>query len=232
DHDIPPAGEPVPARQGYVLAVLVLVASLALVAVYAVGAGQREQALAEARLAAEAEQVVAGLRQQLLTYELITRGGVSLLAAVDRPSARQWRNYAEGLDLPRRFPAMLGLCYAAAMSPAQLQDFQLEQRQATRLLFRVDPPGARAEYGPVVLLEPQVVANADAVGFDMLTAPVQAAAMSAARASASARITAPMPAVQGAGPGLVIYAPVYRSGIVPANASARTAALAGWVCAP
>lgn len=233
DHDMPPAGEPVPARQGYVLAVLVLVASLALVAVYAVGAGQREQALAEARLAAEAEQVAARLRQQLLTYELITRGGVSLLAAIDRPSARQWRNYADGLDLPRRFPAMLGLCYVAALSPAQLQEFQLEQRDATRSLFRVDPPGPRAEYGPVVLLEPQTLANADVIGFDMLTEPVQAEAMAAARESAAARITAPLPEVQdGEGPGLVIYAPVYRAGLVPANPSARASALAGWVCAP
>src|SRR5690606_7381590 len=233
DHDIPPAGEPVPARQGYVLAVLVLVASLALVAVYAVGAGQREQALAEARLAAEAEQVAARLRQQLLTYELITRGGVSLLAAIDRPSARQWRNYADGLDLPRRFPAMLGLCYVAALSPAQLQEFQLEQRDATRSLFRVDPPGPRAEYGPVVLLEPQTLANTDVIGFDMLTEPVQAEAMAAARESAAARITAPLPEVQdGEGPGLVIYAPVYRAGLVPANPSARASALAGWVCAP
>lgn len=228
-----PAAEPMPARQAYLLAMLVLVASLILVAIYAAGARSREQVLAEARLAAEAEQVVAGLRQQLLTYELITRGGVSLLAAVDRPSNRQWRNYADGLDLAERFPAMLGLCYAAAMSPAQLQDFQLEQREASRLLFRIDPPGARPEYGPIVLLEPQTLANGDAVGFDMLTEPVQAAAMSAARADASARITAPLPAVQeGAGPGLVIYAPVYRNGIVPANPSARTAALAGWVCAP
>ncbi len=228
-----PAGETLPPRQGYMLAGLVLLASLTLVAIYATGAGNRERALAEARLAADAEHVAAGLRQQLLTYELITRGGVSLLAAVERPSARQWRNYADGLDLAERFPAMLGLCYAASMSPAQLQEFQLEQRHASRVLFRIDPPGARPEYGPIVLLEPQTLGNADAVGFDMLTEPVQAAAMRAARASASARITAPMPAVQeGAGPGLVIYAPVYRNGIVPANASARTAALAGWVCAP
>ena len=228
-----PAGEPLPPRQGYLLAVLVLVASLTLVAVYATGAGTRERALAEARLAAEAEQVVARLRQQLLTYELITRGGVSLLAAIDRPSARQWRNYADGLDLARRFPAMLGLCYAAQMSPAQLQEFQLEQRDATRTLFRVDPPGARARYGPVLLLEPQTLANAGVKGFDMLTEPVQAAAMEAARASASARITAPLPLPQeGAGAGLVIYAPVYRNGIVPANPLAREAALAGWVCAP
>ncbi|WP_425463023.1 CHASE domain-containing protein [Luteimonas granuli] len=57
--------------------------------------------------------------------------------------------------------------------------------------------------------------------------------MNAARASAAARITAPLSAVQeGAGPGLVIYAPVYRNGIVPARPAARTAALAGWVCVP
>src|SRR5690606_11689273 len=160
DHDMPPAGEPVPARQGYVLAVLVLVASLALVAVYAVGAGQRQQHRPEERTPG---------------------GGASLRAAIDRPSPRQWRNYADGLDLPRRFPAMLGLCYVAALSPAQLQEFQLEQRDATRSLFRVDPPGPRAEYGPVVLLEPQTLANADVIGFDMLTEPVQAEAMAAAR---------------------------------------------------
>ncbi|WP_132999833.1 CHASE domain-containing protein [Luteimonas arsenica] len=231
-HDMPP-GEPMPARQGYLLAVLVLVASLILVAVYATGAGTRERALAEARLAAEAEQIVARLRQQLLTYELITRGGVSLLAAIDRPSARQWRNYADGLELSRRFPAMLGLCYAAQMSPAQLQEFQLEERDATRTLFSVDPPGARPRYGPIVLLEPQTLANVEAKGFDMLTEPVQAAAMEAARASASARITAPLTSVQdGAGAGLVIYAPVYRNGIVPTNPQVRDAALAGWVCAP
>ena len=233
DHETTPPGEPLPPRQGYLLAVLVLLASLSLVAIYATGASSRERALAEARLAGEAEQVVARLRQQLLTYELITRGGVSLLAAINRPSERQWRNYADGLDLARRFPAMLGLCYAAQMSPAELREFQLEQRDATRTLFRIDPPGARARYGPVLLLEPQTVANAGVKGFDMLTEPVQAAAMDAARASASARITAPMPLPHdGEGAGLVIYAPVYRNGIVPANPQAREAALAGWVCAP
>ncbi|MGY0612405.1 MULTISPECIES: CHASE domain-containing protein [unclassified Luteimonas] len=231
--DDTPPGEPLPVRQGYMLAVLVLVAALTLVAIYATGAGTRERAMSEARLAAEADQVVARLRQQLLTYELVTRGGVSLLAAIQRPNERQWRNYTDGLDLSQRFPAMLGLCYAAAMSPAELQEFQLEQRAASRQLFRVDPPGARAEYGPVILLEPRTVASADVVGFDMLTEPVQAVAMDAARTSAAARITAPLPTMQeGAGPGLVIYAPVYRSGIVPRSQAARAAALSGWVCAP
>src|SRR5690606_25128155 len=53
------------------------------------------------------------------------------------------------------------------------------------------------------------------------------------RRSAAARITAPITLLQeGSGPGLVIYAPVYRNGLVPTTPSARVAALAGWVCAP
>ena len=232
DQEMPP-GEPLPAHQAYGLAVLVLVASLVLVAIYATGAGHRERALAEARLVAEADQVTARLRQQLLTYELISRGGVSLLAAIDRPGSRQWRNYIDGLDLPERFPAMLGLCYAAALSPVQLQEFQIQQRDTAGTLFRIDPPGARPEYGPVVLMEPQTFGTADIVGFDMLTEPVQAAAMEASRTSAAAHITAPLPQVRkGEGAGLVIYSPVYRNGFVPNTPQARRAALAGWVCAP
>lgn len=232
DHDIPP-GEPLPARQGYALAVLVLVASLVLVAIYATGAGHREEALAQARLVAEADQVTARLRQQLLTYELISRGGVSLIAAIDRPSRRQWRNYIDGLDLPGRFPAMLGLCYAQSLSPVQLQEFQLARREAEGTLFHIDPLGARPAYGPVVLMEPQTYGSPDIVGFDMLTEPVQAAAMEAAGTSAAARITAPLPEIrQGVGAGLVIYAPVYRNGLVPSSRQARASALVGWVCAP
>lgn len=222
-----------PSRHGYLLATLVLVASLALVAIYATGAGTRERELAQARLAGEAEQVVARLRQQLLTYELITRGGVSLFATVQAPSPQQWRHYADGLELDRRFPAMLGLCYAEALSPAALQDLQLRRRAAGMGLFNVYPPGARTQYGPVVLLEPRTIANINTIGFDMLQEPVRAAAMLAARDSGTARITAPLQLAQaGAGRGLVIFAPVYRAGIVPSDPSARAAALAGWVCAP
>ncbi|QOC87054.1 CHASE domain-containing protein [Luteimonas sp. MC1825] len=222
-----------PSRHGYLLAALVLVASLALVAIYATGAGTRERELAQARLAGEAEQVVARLRQQLLTYELITRGGVSLFATVQAPSPQQWRHYTDGLELDRRFPAMLGLCYAEALSPAALQELQLRRRAAGMGLFNVDPPGARAQYGPVVLLEPRTIANINTIGFDMLQEPTRAAAMLAARDSGAARITAPLQLAQvGAGRGLVIFAPVYRAGIVPSDPSARAAALAGWVCAP
>ena len=231
DAQLPP--DLVPSRQGYLLASLVLVASLALVAIYATGAGARERELAQARLAGEAEQVVARLRQQLLTYELITRGGVSLFATVQAPSPQQWRHYTDGLELERRFPAMLGLCYAESLSPAHLQELQLKRRADGLGLFRVDPPGARAEYGPVVMLEPRTIGNLNAIGFDMLHETTRAAAMRAARDSGAARITAPLQLVQpGAGRGMVIYAPVYRAGIVPANPSARAAALAGWVCAP
>lgn len=218
-------------RGGYVLAVLVLVASLGLVVLYARSAGERERDLAQARLAGEAEQVAARLRERLLTYELVSRGGVSLFATVQRPTARQWRQYIEGLELARRFPALRGLCYAESLSPAQLQDLQLERRAAGEGLFQLDPVGPRPRYGPVVYLEPRTADNVAAIGFDMLSEPARAAAMTAATDDAAARITAPLRLKSGI-TGLVMYTPVYRAGIVPANARMRAAALAGWVCAP
>ena len=223
-----PAGHP---RGGYLLAVLVLVASLALVALYARSAGERERDLAQARLAGQAEQLAARLRQRLLTYELVSRGGVSLFATVQRPTSRHWRHYIEGLELARRFPALRGLCYAESLSPAQLQDLQLERRAAGEGLFQLVPAGRRPRYGPVVYLEPRTEDNATAIGFDMLSDPARAEAMAAAANHAAARITAPVQLKSGI-TGLVMYTPVYVAGIVPANARMRESALAGWVCAP
>jgi PAS domain S-box-containing protein len=221
------------ARQGYVLAGLVLVASLVLVGLYAAGAGRREAELADARLAADASEIASRLRQQLLTYELITRGGASLFATVERPTPRQWRDYTDGLELDRRFPSLLGLCFAEALDPAGLRERQLAEREAGRGLFSVDPPGVRPLYGPVMLLEPHTSVNMPVIGNDMLTDADRAAAMLAARDDGAARMTAPITLVQrGVGTGLIIFTPVFRSGLAPATREARARALAGWVCTP
>ncbi len=223
-------------RRAYLLAVVVLLGSLALVALYARGAGQRERALSDARFVAEAEQVTSLLRQTLSSYELTTRGGVSLVATLEQPTSRHWRNYVDGLDIGQRFPAMVGLGFAAYLTPQQLQELQLDRRRSGEGLFTVSPPGVRARYGPVVQLEPRTPENVAAVGFDMFSDPVRAEAMAAARDSGTARISGPVRLVQDrddpAAEGLLIYAPVYRSGFVPVGTGAREASLVGWVYAP
>lgn len=223
-------------RRAYLLAVLVLIGSLTLVALYAQAAGERERQLAEARMIAEAEQIAALMRQRLLNYELTARGGASLYAAVSRPTPLQWRHYVDGLDLSARFPAVVGLGFAEYMTPAQLQELQLEMRALGQGLFRVTPPGRRARYGPIVHLEPKTPENIAAIGYDMLSEPVRARAMAAARDMGTARMSGPVHLLQDAASpgsvGLLLYTPVFRNGFVPTGLVARDAALIGWVYVP
>ncbi|MEZ0470163.1 CHASE domain-containing protein [Luteimonas salinilitoris] len=239
--DVPPApemnGEPLQSRRGYQLAVLVLIGALLVVALYAQSASERERQLAEADFVAEAEQVVELLRQRLLAYELTAHGGASLFASVDRPSARQWRDYVDGLRLERRSLGLLGLGYAAWLTPQALEALQLEIRASGGGLYRVTPHGARAHYGPVVYLEPETPENLAAIGYDMYTDPARRVAMGASRDRGVARLSAGVRLLQQQHddplrPGLLLYMPVYRAGSFPANIPTRRAALQGWVYVP
>lgn len=219
---------------GYVLAVLALLASLALVLLYWRNAQQRELKAAEAEFTAETGAIAELLRQRFNTYGLILRGGVSLFASVDRPSAEQWRGYVDGLDIASQYPGMVGLGYAPYVNGPALQELQVAMRDAGQGFYVVRPAGVREYYGPILYLEPKTAENVDAVGYDMFSEPVRHAAMVAARDDGRIRITGPVHLVQDAGTpatGLVMYAPVYRL-VTPASLVARREALQGWVYVP
>src|SRR5690348_9214248 len=110
-----PPNEPTPpdqdaieatSRSGFVLAVLVLIASTLLVVLAWRAARERELKAAHAEFQASCQEIVELVQQRLVNYELTIRGGAALFASVTRPSPRQWQAYVDGLDLPVRFPAM------------------------------------------------------------------------------------------------------------------------------
>ncbi|MDQ3494287.1 MAG: CHASE domain-containing protein [Pseudomonadota bacterium] len=223
-------------RSGYLLALLVLVGSLLLVAQYAKFAGEREQALAQARFVAEAEQAADLIRQRLLIYELSTRGGVSLFATMRRPTRAQWRSYVDGVALRRRFPSMQGLGFAEHLKPAGLVELQLQLRDSGQGLFELRPRGLRESYGPILYLEPQTPDNLAAIGYDMFSEPMRAQAMATARDQGETRMTRGVHLVQDADRpealGVLMYSPFYRAGVVPATIQGRREAFTGWVYAP
>ena len=223
-------------RRGYLLALLVLVGSLLLVAMYARSASEREQRLAEAGFVAHAEELAEFVRQRLLQYELSLRGGVALHgAAVESQVERQWRGYVEGLDVGNRLPGLMGLGFIAYLSPDELVALQLRLREDSGELFTVSPRGARPHYGVVVYFEPETPTSRGVVGFDGYSEPLRRAAMDAARDTGEVRLSAPVglraPDANRDGPSVLMYAPVYRGG--PASSpDARREAISGWVYAP
>ncbi len=233
DHDAPPGRRQLP-RRGYVLAVLALVASLLLVVGYWRSAVSREQRAAQTEFIADTDELAELLQQRLRNYELVTRGGVALFASVEQPSAGQWKDYVDGLDTQAQFPGLIGLGYGPLLDGRRLGELQQSLRAGGAGLFTIRPVGPRPRYAPVLYLEPTSARNASAIGYDMLSEPVRAAAMQAAGDDGSSRLTAPTQLVFDGGTamiGLVMYTPIY-GGRMPSTAASRRAALRGWVYVP
>ena len=236
----PPDLQAAPARTthhagGYVLALLVLLASLLLVFLYWRGAHVRELDSAEAEFVARTQEATALLVQRLDNYELVTRGGVSLFASVVRPSRRQWQDYVDGLNIGVRFPALVGLGFASYDTPGQLADLQRLLRAEGVGLFEVRPHGVREYYGAILYLDPKTQENLDAIGYDMYSEPVRHAAMEAARDSGKPRLSGRLNLVQDGGKpitAVLLVLPVYRSGDRPTSIAARRESMQGWVYIP
>lgn len=218
------------------LAAVVLFAALTVVGLYWRSARERELRLAQADFVASSEEAAARLRQRIDSYELVARGGVSLFASVARPSRRQWQDYVDGLDIARRFPALVGLGFAIYASPRQLLELQALLRDGGQGLFRVRPSGPRQYYGAIFYLEPGTADNLAAVGFDMAIEPVRRAAMEAARDSGQAWLSGQVALVQdtqrATASAVLLFLPVYRAGDRPATVAARRMSMQGWVYAP
>ena len=95
---------------------------------------------------------------------------------------------------------------------------------------RLGPAGRRAEYAPVVYVEPLALRKA-ALGFDVLSDPVRRAVLERARDIGRAVATEPTTPAAGtpADRGMLIFQPVYRPGAPTTAVKQRRAALRGFV---
>ena len=220
-------------RPSYALAVVVLLASLAAVFLYAQSRHARELRAARDAFEGQASEIAERVRQRLLNYDLIMRGGVSLFATVDWPSSDQWRDYCRSLGIDEQFPSIVGLGYAPYLTSAGLPEFQRQFRDRGGGLFALRPAGLRGEYAPILYLAPARVENQAAIGDDMYVDPRMQAAMRAAADAGEARMAAPLRlANDDKAPVVLLYAPVYRSQLPPAGLAERRESLRGWVYAP
>lgn len=221
--------------RAHLLALAVLLGSLGIVIALWRVAYQRELEVSRQAFVQDAEAVAERVRQRMVKYELVLRGGSSLFASIARPTPQQWRAYVDQLDIDRRFPAMVGLGFAGYVSQAQMLVLQREWMDSGYGRLEIRPRGVRPYYGPVLYLEPRTQVNADAVGFDMYAEAQRHRAMADAAETASPRLTGPVHLIQDGnqpGVGMLIYMPVYFGGIEPKSREGRREALLGWVYVP
>lgn len=218
------------ARIAYVLAALVLVASLLLVLLYWSNARQRGLRVAEADFHASNAQALEMLRQRMINYELLASGGASLQASLQRPSRQQWHNYVTGLDLESRFPELRAFGYAMRIEPGKLNS----ARQVVPGISRLQADSKRPDdpLAAVLYLEPRSEANRRLIGTDIYAFAWLRPTLRAAGSTGSVRASEMrLPGSDGKPQRLAVIAPVYASAVVPEEQAARLRDLRGWILA-
>ena len=167
----------------------------------------------------------------------LLRGAAGLIA-VSGPdvSPETFSRFVERLRLAEDYPGVQGIGWTRRLYPYEVPLLEQRMRLAGHADFRVWPPGNREAHYAIQNLEPLDARNRAALGFDMSTSPVRAAAMDRARDTGTAAATARVLLVQeitaDKQPGFLIYLPVYRGNDVPATAERRAGALLGFVYSP
>ena len=227
---------PQPARRIFlVIPWLILVGGLLLTWGLGSALRQREGAMERAEFDLRVNEVVSSLAQRVLANAQILRGVAGLFASTGEVSRDQFRRYVEGLRLAEFYPGIQGIGYAALVSAGEKARHVAAMRAQGFPDYEIRPPGDRDPYSAVVYVEPLDWRNRRAIGFDLLTEPVRAAAAARARdenqAALSEHVTLKQETERDIQAGVLMLVPVYRSGLPLESVGQRRAALRGWVYA-
>lgn len=175
------------------------------------------------------------IEQRLNAYAQVLRGLRGLEAASNSLTRQQFNAYVSALDLGQHYPGFQVVGYAPWVSQKNAAGLEKSVRQSGFPAFEIHPPGNRAQYAPVVYLEPFSGRNLRAFGYDMYAEPVRRAAMDQARDINQVVLSGKVRLVQENGQqeqsGVLMYLPEYKHDKVPKTIDERRLQLTGWVYA-
>ncbi len=162
-------------------------------------------------------------------------GARGLFLASESVEREEWRSYAEGIELERRYEGLQAMGYAEYVGSEEREESLQTLREEG--LPEMRPGGEREEYFPVTYVEPSNKANQDMLGRDPYPEPAHRAAMDRARDTGSPEATGMIYVLSQPGentdltlkPGFALYLPIYRKGEPHGTVDERRRALEGFV---
>jgi signal transduction histidine kinase len=206
---------------------------LSVAVAFVVAADARERARTE--LETDAVEIRQRIEERLNTYMDLLHAGAALLRADQEINRAEFRAFLTGLDLRERYPGAHGIGFVQRVRPRDAATFLELLRLDGITDLRVWPIGQRAEYYPLVFLEPSQPADRRLIGFDLATDALMRTAMERARDTADAAATRETnlqrPHNQGH-VGFAVFLPVYRRNAPIDTVAQRRQALVGYVYGP
>jgi len=193
-----------------------------------------EEKATKARFEAVADEVVDRLSERVTQHVAFLVSAHSFFAASggNVPKAA-FKTFVSGLDLEARFEGIQGVGYARVVPAAPLAEAQIAAvLKADYNIHRgVWPETDQNTRTPIILLEPNTIRNAAALGYDMYSDNVRRAAMQRAVATGRPQASAPVQLMQEITDtkqaGFLVYVPFFKK-----DASGGSNRLDGFLYAP
>lgn len=220
---------------GALLALFVMGLMLGVTFVYWHDQGNEMAARRQADFVQTADQMALSIHRRLSSYELALRGVKGFYENSEVVTRSEYRRYFETLLLDEIRPGMQALGIATLVHPADRDRHVAEMRGRGFANYRIRPSGDRAQYTPLILIEPHTDRNASAIGFDVSTNPAAEPALRRARDTGAMAMTSGIRLVQDADQdhkAVVMYLPIYAAGAPAGTPGERRAAVVGWVSGP
>jgi len=195
---------------------------------------QRQQHEYQHRFALNVQALgeIATLRMN--TYETVLHGVSSAFSGNPHPVTwAQWNDIMAQMQVQQTYPSIGSVAWSRAVRADQLDDFLAFVRTDGRPDYQMFPAGSRAQYLPVQYISPINGRTRSLTGLDLLTQEYQRQAIDQAVDEGHAVLSEPLPDLYPGlsdlteHVGLIMYLPVYQTGMPSETAGERRASLLG-----
>lgn len=195
------------------LAIFLAIAAITALSVFAIESNARAREKAQVR--EYAQSISSALERRGNSFSSYLRAGAALFSSFDEVSPQLFRQFVAELRLDVEYRGAEGIGWIEIVEEEDASEFVARNRASQSPLDDVRPglSGGALRLAPVTYFSPDTQRNRRALGFDMYSEPIRAAALEEAtrtvRPTASGRVVL---AQEGAGdaPGFVIFMPVYE----------------------
>jgi len=224
-------------RWGPLLAALTVLLSISAATVWTwYVLDQREQTESQRRFVLDMQSAGGLVQERMRAYEMVLRGVSSAFAGEEsKVTYAQWHEIVDQLRIQDLYPGISSLVWARRVPAEQMDDFLARVHADARPDFHVFPfpAGSRDDYLPIEYIGPISMRTRAVVGLDLFTQTAQNAAIMQAIDSGRATLSAPLRDLYEFSPepeldpvtgmGLIMYFPVYKTGMPPDTVEARRA---------
>lgn len=183
-----------------------------------------------------ADKANLALISQMLGYTQVMISAKSLYyTAKNNVTREEWANFIKNLELETAYPGIQGIGINEYVKNNNKKQHIMKIKSSGFPEYTIRPDGDRGEYFPVIYIEPFISRNLRAFGFDVFSEPIRKEAILKARDTGLPISTGKIKLVQettkDVQSGFIVFLPLYKNGIIPAEQSDRKNAVFGLISA-